>query len=51
MLYYLIYVPNDVERLGIKADSEFQVPVDAKHTRTEMVRSELGLEPGEYWVC
>lgn len=53
MNYYVIYVPEDVQRLGIKGGSEFQVPVDIyrKHNREEMIRSELGLEPNEYWVC
>lgn len=52
-MYYLIWIPAPVERLGITADSEFQLPVSGKKrewTLAEYVRRELGLHAGEWEV-
>ena len=49
-MHYLIYVLTDIDRLGIAADSEFQLPLEGKGSLSleEYVREELGLEPGEW---
>jgi hypothetical protein len=49
-MFYVIWVPCDIPRLGIAANSEFQLYVADKGNLTiaEFVQSELGLTTEEW---
>lgn len=51
-MFYIIWVPNNVERLGIAADSEFKIYRSdmGEMSIADYMRSEFELDPNEYEV-